>query len=117
MILPGLLTIFAFISAPVIEVLLSDGGILTVGENHTFTCNISGIQNLNSTIVYKWTKNNGTQSRVGTNSNTLSFFSLRLSDSGEYTCMVTITSAYLNSNISNTTTGDLKIESEWFQKS
>ena len=87
---------------PAISACISDeGNIPTAGQSNTLTCNVSGDEDLNLTITYQWTKNNGTQTHVGTNSNTLSFFFLRLSDAGQYTCQVNVTSPYLH-NVINT---------------
>ena len=67
---------------------------------YTLTCTVTGAENLSPTITYQWTRDNGTtQTQVGTNSNTLSFSPLSLSDAGRYTCDVTVGSSYLNSDI------------------
>ena len=67
------------------------GGIIVAGQNCTLVCSVSGIGSSNPTISYQWIKNNGaTQTQVGSNSNTLAFSSLRLSDAGQYTCRVTV---------------------------
>ena len=68
-------------------------------SGYSLTCDVTGDENLNPTITYQWTRNNGTMTQVGTNSNTLSFSSLSLSDAGRYTCSVTVSSPYLNSNV------------------
>ena len=75
-------------------VISSDGSAPNPGQNYTLLCNISGTEYLkpNSIINYQWTKNNGTRTEVGTNSNTLHFSALKLSDAGGYTCEVTINS-------------------------
>ena len=71
-----------------------------LGQNdYMLTCGISGSDSLSPTITYQWTRNNGTQAQVGTNSNTLSFSPLRLSDVGRYTCEVIISSPFLNSDV------------------
>ena len=72
---------------------ISDEGIPTAGQRYSLTCSVSGAEGLNdTTITYQWTKNNGTQTQVETNSNTLSFSPLRLSDAGEYTCEIIVIS-------------------------
>ena len=71
-----------------------------LGQNgYSLTCSVNGADNLIPTITYQWTKNNGTQTQiqVRTNSNTLSFSHLRLADAGQYTCSVTVRSAYVSS--------------------
>ena len=69
-------------------------------SGYSLTCEVTGDENLNPTITYQWTRDNGnTQTQVGTNSNSLSFSSLSLSDAGQYTCSVTVSSLYLNNNV------------------
>ena len=87
-----------------------------VGQTgNTLTCNVSGADNLNPTITYQWTRNDGsTQTPVGTNSNTLTLSPLRLSDAGDYNCSVTVSSNFLNNNIitSSNNTESVMIQSE-----
>ena len=68
-------------------------------SGYSLTCDVTGDENLNPTITYQWTQTNGTMTQVGTNSNSLFFSSLSLSDAGRYTCSVTVSSLYLNSNV------------------
>ena len=82
---------------------------------NTLTCDVSGADNLNPTITYQWTRNDGsTQTPVGTNSNTLTLSPLRLSDAGDYNCSVTVSSNFLNNNIitSSNNTQSVMIQSE-----
>ena len=74
---------------------------LMVGQiGCTLTCDVSGADNLNPTITYQWTRDDGsTQTLVGTNSNTLTLSPLRLSNTGDYTCSVTVSSTLLNNDI------------------
>ena len=74
---------------------------LMVGQTgNTLTCDVSGANNLNPTITYQWTRNDGsTQTPFGTNSNTLILSPLRLSNAGDYTCSVTVSSTLLNNDI------------------
>lgn len=66
------------------------------GQAYHLMCNVSGQENLDvHTLTYQWTKHNGTTTHIGTNSDSLVFSSLVLSDSGEYTCTVTVSSSYL----------------------
>ena len=77
-----------------------------LGSSYVLTCDVSGDETLSSTLAYQWTWDNGTiQVPVGTNSSTLSFSPLSLSDTGRYTCSVTVSSPYLNSNIIATSSG------------
>ena len=85
-----------------------------VGQTgYTLTCDVSGADNLNPMITYQWTRNDGrTLTQVGTNSNVLSFSSVRLSDAGEYTCTTTIASALLNNDITVSAAHRMMIQSE-----
>ena len=62
--------------------------------SYTLLCNITGIEYLEShiasTITYRWTKNNGTRTQFETDSNTIFFPTLRLTDAGGYICDATI---------------------------
>ena len=67
----------------------------------TLTCVITGADNINPTITYQWTRNDGsTQTPVG-NSRVLTLSPLRLSNAGDYSCSVTISSNLLISPILN----------------
>ena len=83
---------------PVITAMVS-GGTPTVGESYSLTCTVTGADRLNPTISYQWFKDNTVVS--GETQSTLSFSSLSLSDAGQYRCRVTVASALLNINISN----------------
>ena len=65
-----------------------------MGQNYTLVCSIlSRLEGLNAVISgYQWTKDNGTKTQIGTNSSILSFSSLRLSDTGLYTCDISVNS-------------------------
>ena len=88
-----LLVMALYSFSDMISVQISDGGATpTAGQNYTLTCSVSRVENFNPIIAYQWTKNNGTEIQVGTNSNTLSFSPLKLSDAGQYMCQVTVDS-------------------------
>ena len=55
-----------------------------LGQNYTLECNVSGASG--SLYSYQWIKNNTSLNESGP---ILSFEQLRLSDSGQYTCVVT----------------------------
>ena len=104
-----------FLPAPPITVVVTSNlnTPVMVGQiGYTLTCDLSGADNLNSTITYQWTRNDGTtRTQVGTNSNVLSFSSVRLSNAGEYTCTTTIVSALINSDITVSAAHRMTIQS------
>ena len=82
-------------------------------SGYSLTCDVTGDENLSSTRTYQWNMDNGnSQTQVGTNSNSLFFSSLSLSDAGRYTCSVTVSSPYLNSNVMSSNSEDVMLESE-----
>ena len=105
-------------SAPPVSVQISHGGVTpTAGENYQLVCSVSGAENLNPTISYRWTNNSGSgQTQVGTSSNILSFIPLRLSDAASYVCEVTIASNYLTGDIVavSVNSQDVRIQSEFY---
>lgn len=94
-----LMLIFSVV--PNVSVQVRDGGAApTAGVDYRLTCSISGVGNLNPTTTYRWTKNSGSgRIQVETDSNTLSFTPLRLSDAASYVCDIAISSSYLSADI------------------
>ena len=87
-----------------------------LGQNgYSLTCSVNGAGNLNPTIIYQWTKNNGTQTQiqVGSDPRDLSFSPLRLSDAGQYTCQATVSSSYLNDSITMMDSQEVTIQGEF----
>ena len=70
---------------PIVVMINGNGGQLTAGENHMFTCEVTGGGTM--TTNYQWLRNSAPLS--GETSATLSFSPLRQSDSGVYTCEAT----------------------------
>ena len=100
------------------SVKISDGGTTpTAGQNYEFTCSVSGAENLNPNTTYKWTKNNGTQTKFMSNLGNFSFTPLRLTDAANYVCEATIESDYLTNTIvtMSTNSHNVRIESECSQ--
>ena len=103
-----------FSLAPSMLVQVSEvGGILTSGENFDLSCTVLGAENINPTIAYQWIKSNGSQTMVGTDSNTLSFTPLRLSSASRYICMVTITSSYLTGDFVALDSQGIRVQSKY----
>ena len=76
-------------------------------SSYSLTCNVAVDASLNS-ITYQWTKNNGTQTQVGTD-RVLSFSPLRLSDAGQYTCQAIV----IPCSITIMDTQDITLQSEF----
>ena len=92
------------------------GAAPTAGEDYQLTCSISGVGNLSPTTTYRWTKNSGSgQTQVETNSNTLSFTPLRLSDAASYICEIIVSSNYLSGDIMavSVNSQDIMIQSKY----
>ena len=90
---------------------ISDTGASIAGHSYTLACNVTGVDKFSATLSYKWTKNNGTLTQVGSNTKTLSFSPLRLSDSGQYTCHVTASSDVVpNMHVANTSSQSFEID-------
>ena len=84
-------------------------------NNYTLTCNVIVAGHLCPYITtYQWTKHNSTvtQLQVGTESSTLSFSPLKLSDSGQYTCQAIVHSFQNNYDITMMESQDIRIQSE-----
>ena len=75
------------------------GGSLSVGHTgFSFTCQVSGTENLDSpTLTYQWWHNGRVVS--GQQGDTLSLPPLTLSDAGEYNCSVSVSSSSLSSTV------------------
>ena len=95
-------TDLSFSLVPTISVQVAENVPPTFGQSgYSLTCSAGGTAApgiVNPSIMYQWTKNNGTQTQiqVGGDPEILSFSPLRLSDAGQYTCEVMINSSYLN---------------------
>ena len=81
-------------------------------EGYSLICSVNGAENINPSISYQWTKNNGTQIQMQTGSDhqIVSFLHFRLSDVGEYTCQATISSPYLQHDTIAITTQHVAIQ-------
>ena len=95
-----------------VNVEITTNGTKVLGESgYSLTCDVTvtGADAGNPSITYQWTKNNGTQTQVGTD-RVLSFSPLRLSDAGRYiyTCQATAGPC----NIIEMDTQDVTLQSE-----
>ena len=104
------------IAAPAISVQITTSGTPVLGQNgYSLTCGVNGAGNLNASITYQWNKNNGTQTQIQVEADPKLLSSpLRLSDAGQYTCQATVSSLYLNDNITMMSSQhDVTIQSEF----
>jgi hypothetical protein len=82
---------------------------MVLGQSgYSLTCNVAVTGTANPSITYQWTKNNGTETQVGTD-RVLSFSPLRLSDAGRYTCQATVSPC----SITKMDTHDVTLQSEF----
>ena len=88
----------------------TNGNVPIAGMPYDLICNALGAENLNPNITYQWTKNSDS-SQIGTNSNILSFAPIRITDSGNYSCLVNVDSSYLAGHITAAMSHRVKIQS------
>ena len=69
------------------------------GERYSIMCAVTRPDKLNLAINYQWFKTTNSRTQVGTNSPTLTFDPLVLSDAGQYSCEVTVSSSLLSQDI------------------
>ena len=101
---------YTSITAPTVTANITERGVIpNGGHSYTLTCSVNGTDNLNATIDYEWQDQSSTS--IGY-SNNLTFNSLSLSDAGQYTCKVTITSSYLVEQILTTGTHNVVFQSK-----
>ena len=82
-----------------------DGATPTLGQSYTLTCSVSEPED---EFTYQWLKNGTMRSETV---DTITFPSLRLSDSGLYTC--TVTTATVNSTMSYSGTINITLQCEY----
>ena len=83
---------------------------------YSLKCGVTGAENLNPSITYQWTKNNGTHDQIipgnRANPEVLSFSPLKTSNGGRYTCQVTISSFFLNNDITIMDSQNVTVQSK-----
>ena len=89
------------------EVHLSGGGVVEYGESIVLDCAISGANNLEGNIAFQWRGPN--RAREESTSTQLTLSTVGFSDAGIYTCTATVSSPYVNENISANDTGSVII--------
>ncbi len=71
---------------------ISPSGIPMAGQSFSLTCSLSGGASLQPTLSYQWMREGGS---LMTSTATLNFDTLYLSDAGQYSCQVILTSSQL----------------------
>ncbi|XP_064386238.1 E-selectin-like [Halichondria panicea] len=71
---------------------ISPSGVPMAGQSFSLTCSLSGGASLQPTLSYQWTREGGS---LMTSTATLNFDTLYLSDAGQYSCQVILTSSQL----------------------
>ena len=105
--------LYSLSAVPPIIANITTEGTERVGQPYTLVCSVlSGLEGLSAVVSYQWTKDNGTRSHLGANSNTLSFPSLRLSDAGSYTCEIMVNSNHLLKQATIRTATQVKVSSK-----
>ena len=69
------------------------------GERYSLMCTVTRPDTLNLATKYQWFKTTISRTQVGTNSPILTFDPLVLSDAGQYSCEVTVSSSLLSQDI------------------
>lgn len=95
-------------TAAIVQVTTS--GVPVIGQNsYTLTCKALVADYFCPLIYYQWTKKNGTITQ--SENRTLSFSPLRLSDAGQYTCQVTVSSYRLNVEAIEMKSHEIRVQS------
>ena len=91
-----------YVSLVITAEVVSSGDPPAVGQNYSLVCTVIGADVFNPTINYQWFKTTPSRTQVGTNSPTLTFDPLLLSDAGQYNCEATVSSSLLQQDITIT---------------
>ena len=100
------LTVGASITSPT--------GPFTAGQSYTLTCTatVTGGETLSTTTTITWIHPSGSMTSGTGSSLDLSLNSLQLSDAGQYTCNVSVSSPFLTRAQSNTDTFTINVQSK-----
>ena len=100
--------------APLVSVVITPTGTAVVGQlGYSLDCSVSGADSLNPTITYRWyNESSNPRSQVGTTSSYGFPERLRPYHAGEYTCEVTITTPYLDEDLSSSMMQDITLQSK-----
>ncbi len=88
--------------------MVTPSGSPMAGQSFTLTCSLTGGDSLSPTVSYQWRRGES----LLTNSPTFHFDSLYLSDTGQYRCVVRLSSSQLNQEHTVTETYSIDFASE-----
>ena len=101
------LTVGASITSPT--------GPFTAGQSYTLTCtaNVTGGETLSTTTTITWIHPSGSVTSGTGSSLNLTLNPLQVSDAGQYTCNVRVSSPFLTGAQSATDTFTINVQSKW----
>ena len=110
---------FAFPIVPTLTVdasITSPTGPFTAGQSYTLTCTatVTGGGALSPTTTITWIRPSGSMTSGTGSSLDLSFNSLQVSDAGQYTCNVSVSSPFLTGAQSNTDMFTINVQGKPF---
>jgi len=92
--------------------MITPTGTAVAGQSYFLSCSVSGAGSLSPTITYRWyNESSNPRSQVGT-TKTYTLNPLQLYYAGQYTCEVTITSPYMNGDLSQRMMQDITVQSK-----
>jgi len=95
-------------------VVITPAGTAMVGQSYSLICSVSGANSLSPTSTYRWyNESSNPRSQVGTAS-TYTLNPLQPYHAGQYTCEVTVTSPYLNGDLSQSVMQDITVQSKLY---
>jgi len=103
-------------SVPSTSVVITPIGIPVAGQSYSLNCSINGADSLSPTsTTYRWYNSSGDPMMpvTVTTSNLFILNPLRPYHTGQYICEVTITSPYLNGDLSQSMMQDITVQSKF----
>ncbi len=92
--------------------MVTPSGSPMAGQSFTLTCSLTGGDSLSPTVSYQWRRGES----LLTNSPILHFDSLYLSDVGQYSCVVILSSSLLDQEYTVTGTYNIEFISKYVYK-
>jgi len=98
-------------TAPSVSVVITPTGTAVVGQSYSLSCSVSGADSLSPITTYRWyNESSNPRPQVGTTS-IYTLNPLQQYHAGEYTCEVTITSPYLDGDLSRSVMQNITVQS------